>query len=343
MLNTRNSVPVPLTATNSLTTNDWVLTVGIVSNLTPAWKAWGSVCVILGAFVLSFMLMVVLVVTKEHELLLYRMMPRDAIRSLQRGETVIDTSARATIFFSHIIGFTTISGHMKPSEFMIMLNQIYGEFDRLAIKHQVTKVETIGDAYIVTGGENGAKGAERTALFALDAVELVKNFRFKDMRLFVRAGLASGPVVSGVVGAALPKYTIFGDTVNFASRMESTSRSMKVQCSGATKLLLEESSLYSFELLERHDEGAEPGVFVKGKGTVQTWWIAGAHKETSSKSLQVPSLTNGDSARKLEEVDGTAVENIESASTVPADDVDNKYADKRTRRVSFADGDLNFA
>mmetsp|Transcript_21592 Transcript_21592/g.63361 ORF Transcript_21592/g.63361 Transcript_21592/m.63361 type:complete len:734 (-) Transcript_21592:246-2447(-) len=339
MLNSRNSVSLPMEGTH----DDWALTVGVESSFSPAWKAWGSVCVILGAFVASFVLMVILVVTKEHELLLYRMMPKNAIRSLQRGETVIDTSARATIYFSHIIGFTTISGHMKPSEFMIMLNQIYGEFDRLVKKHHVTKVETIGDAYIVTGGENGSKGAEKAALFALDALDVVTTFRYKGMRLFIRSGLASGPVVSGVVGAALPKYTIFGDTVNFASRMESTSKSMRIQCSSATKHLLEESTLHSFELRERCD-GDEKGVFVKGKGMVHTWWIGGAGKLRSSQtSLQssqisaaVPPVTNDDSIAKIEMGDITAKDK-DSAGFGAEDSSSSMHADKRKRRVSFAD------
>ena len=79
------------------------------------------------------------------QMLLYRMMPSDVIDRLQRGEAVIETHPNATIFFSHIIGFSTLSGSMRPSEFMSMLNEIYAEFDRLVLKHKLYKIETIGD------------------------------------------------------------------------------------------------------------------------------------------------------------------------------------------------------
>ncbi len=107
-----------------------------------------------------------------------------------------------------------------------MLNDLFSEFDNLVKKHQVYKVETIGDAYIVIGGgpDKGMSvdGAEKVALFALDAMKVVENFKTKqDDKISIRAGLGSGPVVAGVVGRSQPKFTLFGDTVNTASRMES--------------------------------------------------------------------------------------------------------------------------
>ena len=92
------------------------------------------------------------------------------------------------------------------------------------------------DAYIVIGGgpDNclGRTGAEKVALFALDAMEVCESIVAKNgARVCIRAGLASGPVVAGVVGKTMPKFTLLGDTVNFASRMESTSIKMKIQCS----------------------------------------------------------------------------------------------------------------
>jgi atrial natriuretic peptide receptor A len=92
------------------------------------------------------------------------------------------------------------------------------KFDELAEKHKIFKVETIGDAYIAIGGAPktcpGPEAAERVALFALAVIEMVKNFRTDaGEQVFIRAGLATGPCVAGVVGTSLPKYTIFGDTV----------------------------------------------------------------------------------------------------------------------------------
>ena len=335
----RSSVSIPLNSTD----NEWVLTVWYDSD--PSWRVWGCVCCVLAAIPLSFILMMVLVTSKKHQLLLYRMMPRHVIRELERGGTVVEKYENATIFFSHLVGFTALSDRIKPIEFMSILNQIYAEFDRLVLKHKVYKVETIGDAYIVIGGtpsqSGGAEGAARVALFALDAVAFVEGFRFKGSQVFVRAGMASGPIVAGVIGAAIPKYTILGDRVNFASRMESTSKPMKIQCSEVTFKLLQESSQYFFSTEERR-EGDQRGIYVKGKGVVNTWWVTGAHKWSLAKSEnaflsgRVPALMHIGS-RNISHQSIISANNIDvEDSANPSVEVDSPAVrDKRMRRCSF--------
>jgi len=134
------NISIPLNSTD----NSWVVTISEAHN-DQRWVTWACILVILAAFLAFFLLASVLVAKKDHQILLYRMMPSDVIDRLQRGQAVIETHLNATIFFSHIIGFSTLSGSMRPREFMSMLNQIYAEFDRLVLKHKLHKIETIGD------------------------------------------------------------------------------------------------------------------------------------------------------------------------------------------------------
>ena len=159
---------------------------------------------------------------------------------------------------------------MRPVEVMKMLNALSLQFDKLTKKHNCYKVETIGDAYMVVGGCpdrcSRAEAAAKVALFALDAIECVKSFEYEGASINIRAGLASGSVVAGVVGNVMPRYCLFGDTVNFASRMESTSRKMKLQVCDSTKQLLMEAPSHRFDVEIRRDSKDKPaGVMVKVK------------------------------------------------------------------------------
>ena len=244
---------------------------------TAPWYAAAVAGVVITAFILGLLVASTLVERQLHRNLLYKVMPKKAIAKLQRGQTVLEKYNLVTIFFSDIVGFTSMAGNMRPIQVMKMLNELYMELDKLVEKHQVYKVETIGDAYMVVGGAPervpAPLAAERVALFALEAVEFVKNFRTRDGdQVFVRAGLASGPTVAGVIGQAMPRYCFFGDTVNFASRMESTSKKMKIQCADITYRLLRDAPNMSFDLKKRM-EGDIAGVQIKGKGHQITFWI----------------------------------------------------------------------
>ena len=133
-------------------------------------------------------------------------------------------------------------------------------------------------------------------LFSLEALQLVRDFRKRDdgAGIAIRVGLASGPVVAGVIGTSLPKYTLFGDTVNFASRMESTSKKMQLQVCPSTQRLLLDAPTHDFECVERRDDDGELGIEVKGKGRVYTYWVTGAKNLDQKRSRDGYSFTSTD-------------------------------------------------
>ncbi|KAJ1479965.1 guanylate cyclase, partial [Baffinella frigidus] len=222
---------------------------------------------------------------QQHLQLLYKMMPRQAIAKLKKGESVVEKYDDVSVYFSDIIGFTSMAGEMTPIQVMAMLNDLYTQFDELVDKYNVYKVETIGGAYMVLGGAPNvcppAEGAEKVSCLPLSSINTVRNFRKEDgTTVYIRCGIASGPVVAGVVGRAMPRYCLFGDTVNFASRMESTSKRMQIQISELTYYLLRNAPNHKFKMGMRRGPDGSAGVEVKGKGRVMTYWIDGIEEAT---------------------------------------------------------------
>ncbi|XP_072172887.1 atrial natriuretic peptide receptor 1-like [Diadema setosum] len=210
--------------------------------------------------------------------LLYSMLPQPVADDLRQGNAAkAEQYESCTIFFSDIVGFTSLSSTSSPYEVVALLNKLYVTFDSIIDNYDVYKVETIGDAYMVVSGvprKNGHKHAGEIASMALDLVNVCETFVIphrQDQKLKIRAGIHSGSVVAGVVGLKMPRYCLFGDTVNTASRMESTGEALKIQASEFCVNLL--NGLGGYILSER---GEMP---VKGKGVMLTYWVEGKHKE----------------------------------------------------------------
>ncbi|KAJ7984414.1 hypothetical protein DPEC_G00354590 [Dallia pectoralis] len=204
--------------------------------------------------------------------LLSSMLPRYIADHLMAGKSVEPQSYDlVTIFFSDIVGFTAMCSISSALEVVTVLNDLYSLFDEIIKLYDVYKVETIGDAYMVASGlpiSNGMKHASEIstmALHFLSAIRLFKIHHLPNQRLAVRIGIHSGPVVAGVVGTTMPRYCLFGDTVNTASRMESNSLPLKIQVSESTADILTEIGF--FELEERGD------IEMKGKGCQKTFWL----------------------------------------------------------------------
>ncbi|XP_060081858.1 atrial natriuretic peptide receptor 1-like, partial [Ylistrum balloti] len=210
--------------------------------------------------------------------LLHRLLPASVADQLEAGHNVLPESYDCvTIYFSDIVGFTNIAAQSSPMQVITLLNELYTQFDKVIGKLDVYKVETIGDAYMVVSGlptRNGNLHATNIAKMALEIRHTVKSFCIKhlpDTSLMIRIGLHSGSVVAGVVGLTMPRYCLFGDTVNTASRMESTSEALRIQISCETKKILDIFNQYQIE--ERGE------VEIKGKGPMQTFWLIGTKEK----------------------------------------------------------------
>ncbi|XP_060098656.1 guanylate cyclase 2G-like [Heteronotia binoei] len=211
---------------------------------------------------------------KKTEKLLSAMLPGFIGEQLVAGRSVEPESFDSvTIFFSDIVGFTKLCSLSSPLQVVNLLNDLYSLFDNIIETFDVYKVETIGDAYMVASGlpiRNGTKHVEEIATMSLHFLSAMISFKIGHMpneKLRLRIGIHTGPVVAGVVGITRPRYCLFGDTVNTASRMESTSLPLQIHVSLITAKILQ--SIGGYNLQERGT------IRIKGKGQQQTFWLKG--------------------------------------------------------------------
>ncbi|XP_077297717.1 receptor-type guanylate cyclase Gyc76C [Arctopsyche grandis] len=204
--------------------------------------------------------------------LLCQMLPPSVAMTLKFEQQVpAEYFSSVSIYFSDIEGFTEMAAVSTPLEVVTFLNSIYGLFDSLIECYDVYKVETIGDSYMVASGlpvKNGNKHASEIATMALELIEAGSTCRAPhkpDTPIRMRCGLHIGPCVAGVVGTKMPRYCLFGDTVNTASRMESTGEPLKIHISEDMKCALDAAGGFRME--------KRGSVNVKGKGKMTTYWL----------------------------------------------------------------------
>jgi guanylate cyclase len=174
----------------------------------------------------------------------------------------------ATVLFTDLVGFTSLSQTMPAGALVDLLNEIFSGFDQLAERHGLEKIKTIGDAYMAVGGLPlpADDHARRVASFALDAQEFLTRFaKERGLPVVMRVGIHTGEVVAGVIGRRKLAYDLWGDTVNTASRMESHGAPGRIQVSAATRAALGESFRFA----------ARGTIAVKGKGEMETFWLEG--------------------------------------------------------------------
>lgn len=170
-----------------------------------------------------------------------------------------------------------MSAESTPLQVVNFLNDLYTVFDRIIKGYDVYKVETIGDAYMVVSGlpiNNGDRHVGEIASMSLDLLHAVRQHKIAhrpNETLKLRIGMHTGPVVAGVVGLTMPRYCLFGDTVNTASRMESNGEALRIHISCQCKDALDRLGGYITE-----PRGL---VHMKGKGDVVTHWLVGATED----------------------------------------------------------------
>ena len=204
------------------------------------------------------------------EALLRNILPDPIVRRLNAGETTIaDGFAEVSILFADLVGFTPAAALMTPERLVGKLNRIFTGFDHLALRLGVEKIKTIGDAYMAVGGlpEPRPDHAEAIAHFAIGMLEVLAEENTADgsMPFEVRIGIHSGPVVAGIIGRHKFIYDVWGDTVNIASRMESSGAPGRIHISDIT---------------QRHLAGrfhVEPRglIELKGRGRAEAFFLLG--------------------------------------------------------------------
>ena len=203
------------------------------------------------------------------ERLLLNVLPRSIAERLKRHEgRIAETHEEVTVLFADVVDFTPFAERTPPERVVDVLDEVFSAFDDLARRHGLEKIKTIGDAYMVVAGlpEPRADHAEAMAEMALDmhpeSRQLCETLGFD---LAIRVGMASGPVIAGVIGRHKFIYDLWGDTVNTASRMESHSLPGRIQVTEATYERLRDR--YRFE--ERGE------IEVKGKGRLPAYLLVG--------------------------------------------------------------------
>ncbi|GLC33633.1 hypothetical protein PLESTB_000098000 [Pleodorina starrii] len=250
------------------------LFVSLAGGWTPGWKRPMVAVTVVLSVLISIMLFLVLANRRQHMRLLHAMIPKKVVSTLRRGKIFTESFEVVTVLFSDIVAYTTMSAQMAPIEVVQMLDELYQAFDNLAEKHRLYKLDTIGDAIMLVGGapdtEGAAAAAARVAQMGLDMIRVTSTKVLAGGHVVkIRVGIHSGPAVAAVVGRKAPKYTLFGDTVNTASRMESNGSPMRIHISGATAELLSQAGGFIIE-----PRGEIP---IKGKGVMFTHWVTGTH------------------------------------------------------------------
>lgn len=208
------------------------------------------------------------------EELLHNILPEEVATEIKdKGSSEAQLFDQVTVLFTDFKGFTSLSEQMSPKALVNDLNESFSEFDRITNRHGIEKIKTIGDAYMAVAGvpTPAADHAKRAVMAALEMAAFIEEGKKRKQEkrepfFEVRIGIHSGSVVAGIVGLKKFQYDIWGDTVNTASRMESSGDVGKVNISQSTYELLKDDPQFVFE--------SRGKVEAKGKGEMDMYFVS---------------------------------------------------------------------
>ncbi len=174
------------------------------------------------------------------------------------------------VMFIDIVSYSELAHNYEPEHVFKILNKVYTNFDLLSRKYKnLQKIETIGDSYMIVGDLTNKLDIKSIVnnmiMLALDFIKLNQSIKYNDNQIDIRIGINVGPVIIGILGIDIPRLCVVGNTVNKASRLESTSKTNKIQISQEIYMLIKDNDELEFELNEN--------VYLKNIGTVNTWFV----------------------------------------------------------------------
>lgn len=214
--------------------------------------------------------------------LLSQIFPTHIKNRLTAGERVIaDSNNEVTVLFADLVGFSSLAKRLTPKHLIELLDKLFSAFDEISERFGVEKIKTIGDSYMAASGLAGSvvHDTETILDMALELIAAVDRIsKTESIPVGVRVGVATGHAVSGVLGSKRNHFDVWGETVNIASRMESSGIESKVQVSEQTYWRNQQR----FEFEERGE------VEIKGHGKLKTFILIGRRRDQSAKTVPSP-------------------------------------------------------